>query len=139
MTTGPEPSARPGRTRPVPEPPAPARLSLTGVGGGPRRIDGVWWPRTHDVCKELTALLLSLEAEGEPDAVRVTLDAVAWPAVPRQIRVADRIVHVHWFATGHGRHQICLVLQGVGRWDLLVVPPETPHDQAQHLLAAGGR
>jgi len=121
------PSSAPQEARPV-------RLALAGPGTGLHRIDGAWWPRSHDLCDELPALLTALNARWGC-ITRVTVDSAMWLASPRRMALADRVVHLNWCGTTAGRHTVCLLSYGVGRCDLLVVPPETPADEAHRLLA----
>ncbi|MEW2578825.1 DUF5994 family protein [Streptomyces syringium] len=113
--------------------PLPARLILAGPDTGLRRTDGAWWPRSHDLAGELPALLMALNARWGR-ITRITVDSGMWPVGPRRMTVAGRVVHLSRCGTAAGRHMICLLSYGVGRCDLLVVPPESPSDEARHLM-----
>ena len=99
------------------------RLSLAPVGPAPALLDGAWWPRSRD----LGAELLSLTA---------VLNPVHWPVVPRKVRVAGHVVKVGWFRSEQDPHELLLLSYRVGRWNLLVIPPQTPSASAARLMAA---
>ncbi|MCP3816645.1 DUF5994 family protein [Streptomyces sp. A3M-1-3] len=112
----------------------PVRLALAGPEGGPRRIDGAWWPRSHDLRDELPSLLAALSARWGR-ITRVTVDGTQWLAGPRRMAVAGRVVHINRSAAAADRRRICLLSYGVGRCDLVVVPPHTPVDEAARVMA----
>ena len=45
-------------------------------------------------------------------------------------------MHVGWFAHEQDPHKLILLSYTAGRWDLLVIPPETGADAAARLMAA---
>ncbi|MFF4562377.1 DUF5994 family protein [Streptomyces sp. NPDC001435] len=110
------------------------RLTLTpDVSHGP--LDGAWWPRCDALELELPALVCSLE----PDAgttVRVTVDPAEWPDAPHTVMAPGRVIAVEPAGPGSEAHVITLDCGTVGRWALLVVPPEEPAGTAARLLAA---
>jgi hypothetical protein len=113
----------------------PLRLSLAPVGSAPALLDGAWWPRSRD----LGAELLSLTAVLDPlwgRITRVTVNPVHWPAVPRRVPVAGHVVKVGWFLPEQDSHELLLLSYRTGRWNLLVVPPQTPAGSAAWLMAA---
>ncbi|MFF6786424.1 DUF5994 family protein [Streptomyces sp. NPDC012510] len=131
----------------ISHPPAPAasvadrfsstspRLSLAPVGPAPALLDGAWWPRSRD----LGAELLSLTAVLDPlwgRITRVTVNPVHWPVVPRKVPVAGHVVKVGWFRSEQDPHELLLLSYHVGRWNLLVIPPQTPAVSAARLMAA---
>ncbi|WP_398955993.1 DUF5994 family protein [Streptomyces sp. GC420] len=59
-----------------------------------------------------------------------------WPMIPRQVPVEGHTVHVGWFSAEKGQHKLILLSCTAGRWDLLVIPPETGADAAAPLMAA---
>ncbi|MBZ4319386.1 DUF5994 family protein [Streptomyces huiliensis] len=123
-----------GRTTADPHvPPPPARLSLT-PGAAPCLLDGAWWPRSRDLGRELPALLERLERRWGRIA-RVTVQPAFWSALPREVPVAAHAVRVGRFAAGRDRYKL-LLLSPAGRWDLLIVPPETGPAAAGRLLSA---
>ncbi|MEU5160594.1 DUF5994 family protein [Streptomyces sp. NPDC020875] len=113
---------------------SPVRLSLTPMTGLTGQLDGAWWPRSRDLEAELPALVVAL---GEPwgRVTRVTVNPVRWPVIPRTVAVNGRILHVGWF-TEQDPDKLILLSYTVGRWDLLVVPPETAPASAARLMAA---
>ncbi|MGW6960148.1 DUF5994 family protein [Streptomyces chartreusis] len=133
-----EPSATPaegpvahgGHTYRMPLP----RLALTPeVSHGP--LDGAWWPR----CDALELELPSLVAALEPDrgtTVRVTVDAAQWPDAPHTVMAPGQVIAVDVTGSVGEAHVITLDCDTVGRWVLLVVPPQKPTDTATRLMAA---
>ncbi|MER6677319.1 DUF5994 family protein [Streptomyces sp. NPDC000983] len=111
------------------------RLSLAPVGPAPALLDGAWWPRSRDLGTEL----LSLTAVLDPlwgRITRVTVNPVHWPVVPRKVPVAGHVVKVGWFRSEQDPHELLLLSYHVGRWNLLVIPPQTPAASAARLMAA---
>jgi hypothetical protein len=45
------------------------------------------------------------------------------------------VVHVGWFEAEQDPHKLLLLSYTVGRWDLLVIPPETEPATAARLMA----
>lgn len=133
-----EPSATPaegpvaygGHTYRMPLP----RLALTPeVSHGP--LDGAWWPR----CDALELELPSLVAALEPDrgtTVRVTVDAAQWPDAPHTVMAPGQVIAVDVTGSAGEAHVITLDCATVGRWVLLVVPPQKPTDTATRLMTA---
>ncbi|MFD7707092.1 DUF5994 family protein [Streptomyces sp. NPDC059785] len=112
-----------------------ARLRLAPPSSVPRPIDGAWWPRSRDLLVELPLLLSGLPAEwGE--ITGVTVSAELWSEGPGRLYVADHVVRLRGSSGAQGRHTICLVSQGRGRWDLLVIPPEATAADAEPLMEA---
>jgi hypothetical protein len=114
-----------------------ARLALRPVipSPGPGGPDGAWWPHSRDLATELSALADVLD----PLWGRITHIAVNprhWRVVPREIFVNGHVVRVGRFTTGLDPHRILLMSYTAGRWDLLVVPPETYAPSAARLMAA---
>ena len=50
--------------------------------------------------------------------------------------VSNQVVRLHRTLTASATHTIVLLAPGQGRWDLLVVPPDTTEDAAEPLMAA---
>ncbi|WP_344355255.1 DUF5994 family protein [Streptomyces gobitricini] len=115
--------------------PLPARLSLTPAGHVAGRLDGAWWPRSRDLARELPALTATLDGLWGR-ITRVTVNPAQWPVIPRKVPVAGHTVHVGWFTDEQDPHALILRSYSVGRWDLLVVPPETGAAVAARLMAA---
>ncbi|OXM68612.1 DUF5994 family protein [Amycolatopsis vastitatis] len=125
MTSGPNTTSS---TQPVTEP----RLRLKPAAPATGHVDGAWWPRTRDLAAELPALLAALAARlGRID--RVTYHLGDWPDPPRRVTFDDSVVRLEGF-----RSQASGSLTVIGwnrhRTTLLVVPPETSADVAQHTL-----
>ncbi|MFJ8535541.1 DUF5994 family protein [Streptomyces sp. NPDC093591] len=121
------------------QPPPPSqsllRLRLASHGGMPRPIDGAWWPRSHDLLAELPRLLAGLpRAWGH--ITSVTVNGAAWSAVPGRMLVFNQVVRLRRTVAASAPHTIVLLAPGRGRWDLLVVPPDTTEEAAEPLMAA---
>ncbi|WP_183064181.1 DUF5994 family protein [Streptomyces sp. gCLA4] len=112
----------------------PARLSLTPATALAGQLDGAWWPYSRDLEAELPALAAALE-ESWGRITRVTVNPTRWPAVPRTVAMAGHVLHVGWF-TEQDPDKLILLSYTVGRWDLLVVPPETAPAAAARLMTA---
>ncbi|MFE0509733.1 DUF5994 family protein [Streptomyces sp. NPDC058964] len=109
------------------------RLTLTpDVSHGP--LDGAWWPRCDTLELELPSLVSSLEPDSDT-TVRVTVDPAEWPDAPHTVMAPGRVIDVEPAGPGSEAHVITLDCGTVGRWVLLVVPPEEPAGTAARLLA----
>lgn len=107
----------------------PARVTLRPADGGPHRFDGTWWPRSHDLSRELPALIAALEHRW-PGITRVTVSRTMWRIRPDSVTVGDREVHINPSVAVPRPHTICLLSYGVGRCDLLITAPGTQADPA---------
>lgn len=67
---------------------------------------------------------------------RVAVNPTFWPAIPKKVPVDGHVVHVGWFMAEQDPHKLLLLSYGTGRWDLLVIPPETSPGTAARLMAA---
>ncbi|WP_327384184.1 DUF5994 family protein [Streptomyces sp. NBC_01207] len=113
---------------------SPARLSLTPKTTLAGLLDGAWWPRSRDLEAELPPLAAALE-EPWGRVTRVTVNPGRWPVVPHTVALDGRTLHVGWF-TEQDPDKLILLSYTVGRWDLLVIPPETAPAAAARLMAA---
>ncbi|MEU0430195.1 DUF5994 family protein [Streptomyces sp. NPDC006290] len=113
------------------------RLALKPVSPSRGRVelDGAWWPRSHDLAHELSALADVLDPLWGR-ITRIAVDPGHWPIIPRRIFVNAQVVKVDWFTAGQDQHKILLLSYKAGRWDLLVIPPETSAPAAARLMAA---
>ncbi|MFG2489237.1 DUF5994 family protein [Streptomyces virginiae] len=112
----------------------PARLSLTAKTTLAGLLDGAWWPRSRDLAAELPPLAAALQ-EPWGRVTRVTVNPARWPVVPHTVALDGRTLHVGWF-TEQDPDKLILLSFTVGRWDLLVIPPETEPAAAARLMAA---
>ncbi|NXY93871.1 hypothetical protein HYE82_05575 [Streptomyces sp. BR123] len=112
----------------------PARLSLTPKTTLAGQLDGAWWPRSRDLTVELPPLAAALD-EVWGRITRVTVNPTRWPVIPHKVPVAGHTVQVGWFTEQHPDKLILRSLT-VGRWDLLVIPPETEPASAARLMTA---
>jgi len=114
-----------------------ARLALKTVSPSPGQVElaGAWWPRSRDLSDELPGLADVLD----PLWGRITRIAVNpryWPIIPQRIFVNGHVVKVGWFTSELDPHKILLLSGTSGRWDLLVIPPETTAPSAARLMVA---
>ncbi|MFF4290351.1 DUF5994 family protein [Streptomyces sp. NPDC001633] len=116
-------------------PSSPARLSFTPAGSPPGLLDGAWWPRSRDLSREIPALTDVLDARWGR-ITHVTVNPTHWPVVPRKVPVTGHTVHVGWFAEEQDPNKLILHSYTAGRWDLLVIPPETGAAAAARLMSA---
>ncbi|WP_237330356.1 DUF5994 family protein [Streptomyces sp. BA2] len=58
------------------------------------------------------------------------------PAAPRKVPVNGHVVNASWFRAQQDVHQLLVLSYHVGRWDLLIIPPETGAAAAARLMAA---
>ncbi|MYT32818.1 MULTISPECIES: DUF5994 family protein [unclassified Streptomyces] len=138
MTTAPEdrsPHPRPARH---PAPPPVARLAIAPHGEVTRRLDGAWWPHSTDLVAELPDLLAALPFDW-PRITHATVNGSGWPALPGHILVAGHVVRLRRTTNRPGPDTLCLVSAGVGRWDLLILPPATPEPDAVRTMAEMAR
>ncbi|MFD5842328.1 DUF5994 family protein [Streptomyces chartreusis] len=111
------------------------RLSLAPAGPAPALLDGAWWPRSRDLRAELPSLAAVLDPLWGR-ITRVTVNPTHWPVVPRKVPVAGHVVKVGWFLAEQDPHELLLLSYRMGRWNLLVVPPQTSPVSAAWLMAA---
>ncbi|MFD3924738.1 DUF5994 family protein [Streptomyces sp. NPDC058614] len=112
---------------------SPLRLMLAPTGTTPALIDGAWWPRSRDLAAELPALTAVLDPLWGR-ITHVTVNPTFWPVVPRRVPVHSHVVRVGWFKAEQDPHKLLLLSYTAGRWDLLVIPPETSPATAAHLM-----
>jgi hypothetical protein len=112
-----------------------ARLTLKTDSTSRGLLDGAWWPRSRDLLSELPALTEALDPLWGR-ITRIAVNPTYWPVVPRRVPVGGHIVKVGWFTTEIDPHKLLLLSYGTGRWDLLVIPPETGAESAARLMAA---
>ncbi|QNS05487.1 DUF5994 family protein [Streptomyces xanthii] len=115
-------------------PSRPARLTLTRRRPLPGLLDGAWWPFSRDLATELPALVDAMEERCGP-VTRITVGPARWHRGPREIIAMGHTVHLAWF-TGQDPDLIVLRSYGLGRCDLLVVPPETAAASADLMMAS---
>ncbi|MDI5966481.1 DUF5994 family protein [Streptantibioticus silvisoli] len=116
--------------------PAPAaRVAFVPAGPRRRRLDGAWWPRSRDLRAELPSLVAALD-ERFGRIGHLTVNNSLWPEVPRRVAVNGRTMHLGWFGAEQDPNEICVLSTRAGRWDLLVVPPETGAREAERLMAS---
>ncbi|MFE7170272.1 DUF5994 family protein [Streptomyces sp. NPDC057616] len=114
-----------------------ARLALKPVSPSPGQaeLDGAWWPRSRDLTQELPALADVLDPLWG-QITRIAVNARYWPVLPRRILVNGHAVKIGWFTSELDPHMILLLSGTSGRWDLLVIPPETTRPSAARLMTA---
>ena len=118
-------------SRPAPD----LRLALKPEGAPAGLLDGAWWPRSRNLLRELPALTDVLDPLWGR-ITRISVNPERWPVVPRMVPVTGHSVKVGWFRAEQDPHKLLLVSYRVGRWDLLVIPPEASAATAARLMAA---
>jgi hypothetical protein len=98
-------------------------------------VSGAWWPRSEDLPAELPALVEAFERSWGR-VTRIAAHRSAWPQAPCDLPVAGHTVRAAWFTSGFDPHAIRLFAYGVGRRDLLIVPPGTETATAERLMTA---
>ncbi|MFF3847167.1 DUF5994 family protein [Streptomyces sp. NPDC002328] len=123
--------------QPVPFRAPTARLALRSESSspGPPELDGAWWPRSRDLPSELSALADVLDPLWGR-ITRIAVDPRHWPVLPPRIFVNGHLVKAGWFTSEPDPHAILLLSYTAGRWNLLVIPPETGAPSASRLMAA---
>lgn len=111
------------------------RLSLAPIGPAPALLDGAWWPRSRDLMAELPSLTDVLDPRWGR-ITRITVNPTHWPDAPHKVPVAGHVVKVGWFLPEQDPHELLLLSYRMGRWNLLVVPPQTTPASAAWLMAA---
>ncbi|MEU2621616.1 DUF5994 family protein [Streptomyces sp. NPDC007157] len=111
------------------------RLHLAPHGDLPRPIDGAWWPRSYDLLVELPRLLAGLPRDWG-QITSATVNGAVWSATPGRILVSNQVVRLRRSLAANAPHTVVLLAPGRGRWDLVVVPPDTAEDAAESLMAA---
>ncbi|WP_314174381.1 DUF5994 family protein [Streptomyces winkii] len=113
----------------------PLRLALKSDGAPAGLLDGAWWPHSRNLLRELPALTDALDPR-RGRITRISVNPARWPVIPRKVPVTGHEVKVGWFRAEQDQHKLVLLSYRVGRWDLLVVPPETGSATAARLMAA---
>lgn len=112
----------------------PARLSLTPKTALMRPAGRGLVALLPRPCSRAPPLATALE-EPWGRITRVTVNPTRWPVIPHTVPVDGRTLHVAWF-TEQDPDKLILLSYTVGRWDLLVIPPETEPAAAARLMAA---
>ena len=120
---------------PVVPPPSGLRLELRDASRIRGRVDGAWWPRSRDMAQELPPLVEVLDRVWGR-ITRVTVHEGMWPDLPAKVAVGAHVVRLGWFDSEQESADLCLFSYTVGRWDLLVIPPECDPERAAQLMAA---
>ncbi len=98
-------------------------------------VDGAWWPASRDLTAELPSLLAVL-AVRLAGIERVTFDLATWPPTGRRLAFDGGDVRLEGFRSQHSGTVTVIGAWGRHQVTLLVVPPETDPDLAQHILMA---
>ncbi|MFH8567768.1 DUF5994 family protein [Streptomyces sp. NPDC017993] len=112
----------------------PPRLTLAPAGTSPALLDGAWWPRSRDLAAELPVLAAALDPRWGR-ITHATVNPAFWSVIPRKVPVAGHVMRVGWFTAEQDPHKLLLLSYRTGRWDLLVIPPETGPADAARLMA----
>ncbi|WP_062650149.1 DUF5994 family protein [Streptomyces maremycinicus] len=124
------------------QPPLPSqpllRLNLAPRSTMPRPLDGAWWPRSYDLLAELPRLLGGLPPEWG-HITSVTVNGSTWSETPGRTLVCNQVVRLRRTTSASAPHTVVLLAPGQGRWDLLVVPPESTEQAARPFMTAAER
>ncbi|MFJ9416943.1 DUF5994 family protein [Streptomyces sp. NPDC101227] len=122
-----------------PEPPPVSRLTIAPPGPVLRPVDGAWWPHSTDLLAELPELLKALPFDW-PRITHATVNGSVWCSLPTTMLVEGHVVRLRRTRTARpGPDTVCLVAAGCGRWDLLIIPPDTPEAEAVQAMASMAR
>ncbi|MEY9850116.1 hypothetical protein ABH940_007234 [Streptacidiphilus sp. BW17] len=111
------------------------RPAASGGGVPVGALDGAWWPHSDDLLRELPSLVPTLDRLWGR-ITRVNVNPTLWQPLPREIPTPGHVVKVGWFTTEQDPHKLLLLSYRTGRWDLLVIPPQTADAAARRLMAA---
>jgi hypothetical protein len=111
------------------------RVAIRPPGAPSGLLDGAWWPYSDDLEYELPFLVAALDRDWGR-ITRITVNPAHWQPLPHEVRVRGHVVKVGWFVTEQDPHKLLLLSYGIGRLDLLVVPPGTSEAAAARLMAA---
>ncbi|GAQ66551.1 DUF5994 family protein [Streptomyces scabiei] len=126
------------RASPDREPPSSlpaARLALRPPTFPPGPVSGAWWPRSDDLAAELPALIEAFDTSWGR-VTRMAAHRGIWRPAPCDLPVTGHTVRAAWYMSGFDPHTVRLFAYGLGRRDLLVVPPGTEKAAAERLMRA---
>jgi hypothetical protein len=106
------------------------RLVLNQTGAKNTLLDGAWWPQSNDPEAELPGLVLALDGLKEPVS-RLILHAGDWAEHVIKLTVGERVVRAGYFASQPVGLLTAICGRDLGRFDLLVVPPDTDPEVAE--------
>jgi hypothetical protein len=66
----------------------------------------------------------------------VTVNGATWATTPGRMLIHNEVVRLRRAVAAAAPHTVVLLSPGRGRWDLLVVPPDTAEEAAEPLMAA---
>jgi hypothetical protein len=113
----------------------PIRLRLKPNAAPTGYVDGAWWPRSRDLSSELPSLLAELAVRlGRIE--RVSYNLTAWGPTVRKINYRGFWVRLAGYRSQH--KDTIDVLGARERVTLLVVPPESSPQAADHALTTAG-
>jgi hypothetical protein len=114
--------------------PTPLRLRLDPSGPIEPYLDGAWWPRSHELPAELSALLAALSADLGPIAL-VGYHRDAWEPAADRLDLAGHPIHLVGF--GSPNPPTLIVIADTGRRvTLRVLAPEIDGASAAEVMAA---
>jgi Family of unknown function (DUF5994) len=108
------------------------RTAMKPTGAASGYVDGGWWPRSTDPASEFPGLIGALhEYVGQVSRVVYNLDF--WESAHRNLVVDGRVVRCEGFRTMNA-HTVTVIGADSRRVTVLVVPPDTPVDNALAVL-----
>lgn len=110
-----------------------SRVALVLEPGG-MSVDGVWWPRSDSLVRELPALDLAIAASLDAGIARFSYVLGAWSDSPRRVRSGSHLIKIGWFSHGAAPDNVDLSLDDYRRVVLKVIPPDTPPGEARSMI-----
>ncbi|HYN68003.1 MAG TPA: DUF5994 family protein [Ornithinibacter sp.] len=123
-------------TTPILEPAAelqPARLVLTSTSGS-AVLDGVWWPRSTSLHREVPFLDVGVHDATHARIARLSYTVGTWDDDATTLWSPLGSVKVGWFITSLHPHDVDLTLTDNRRLVLRVIPPKTSAREGQACL-----
>jgi hypothetical protein len=108
---------------------------MSGPTSIPRRLDGVWWPRSRDLAAELADLVDHFPAHRLGRVVRAHVSRPDWDAELRHVLVRSGYVKVGSLAEDD-THAVHLTTSDRTLLRVLVVPPSFTRDEGDRALRA---
>ena len=124
------------RVDPICQPAAdlqPARLVLSSTRGS-TDLDGVWWPRTDSLHREVPFLDVAVHDSTRARIARLSYTVGAWDTEATRILTPLGVVDVGWFITSLHARDVELCLTDDRRVVVRVIAPSTPSRLAQAAL-----
>lgn len=110
-----------------------SRVTL-GLEPGGMSVDGVWWPRSDSLVRELPALDVAIAAALDAAIARFSYVLGGWSDRPRRVRADGHLIKIGWFSHGAIPDTVELSLSDYRRVVLRVLAPDTPPGEAEAVM-----